>query len=134
MELRLISQPLTAIPTAEMVLPSLHVISDQFLKWKENYSYIPALLNESRQASVFGKAFCLKGSAHLSQSDFQLLFPNLCRRYFHANRDAGEVMDVNIRAGVEFLREVGVEGIHGKKDVIFEEQNLEAWEELEKEI
>jgi hypothetical protein len=43
-------------------------------------------------------------------------------------------MDVNIRAGVEFLREVGVEGIQGKKDVIFEEQDIEAWEELEKDI
>jgi len=42
-------------------------------------------------------------------------------------------MEVNIRAGVEFLREVGVEGIQGEKDVIFEEY-IDAWEELEKDI
>ena len=53
----------------------------------------------------------MKGSAHISQSDFQLLFPNLCRRYFHAKADADKVMDLNVRAGIEFLRTLGVEGV-----------------------
>ena len=75
----------------------------------------------------------MKGSAHLSQSDFQLLFPNLCRRYFHAKADAEVIMDVNVRAGIEFLRTLGVEGVKAEKDTIFEEK-LDAWEELEKDI
>jgi Platelet-activating factor acetylhydrolase, isoform II len=75
----------------------------------------------------------MKGSAHLSQSDFQLLFPNLCRRYFHAKADAGKVMEVNVRAGVEFLRTIGIEGFEVEKDRIFEEK-IDAWEELEKDL
>jgi len=75
----------------------------------------------------------MKGSAHISQSDFQLLFPNLCRRYFHAKANADEVMDLNVRAGIEFLRTVGVEGVKVEKDAIFEEK-IDAWEELEKHI
>ena len=73
----------------------------------------------------------MRGSAHVSQSDFQLLFPNLCRRFFYAETDANKIMDVNVRAGVEFLRTVGVEGVMAEKDAIFEEE-IDGWEELEK--
>jgi hypothetical protein len=77
--------------------------------------------------------FYMKGSAHLSQSDFQLLFPTLCRRYFHANAPADKVMSLNVRAGLEFLRTLDIEGVKVEKDGIFEEQ-IDAWEELEKDL
>ena len=73
----------------------------------------------------------MRGSAHISQSDFQLLFPNLCRRFFYAKADANNVMDLNVRAGIEFLRTVGVEGVTAENDTIFEEE-IDGWEELEK--
>jgi len=123
--------PLSAIPTAKLTVPSLHVISEQFLKWNENYKAIPPLLKESRESSAFARAFYLKQSAHLSQSDFQLLFPNLCRRYFHAKAEADKVMDLNIRAGLEFLRTIEIKGVKAQKDSIFEEK-IDDWEELEK--
>jgi hypothetical protein len=41
-------------------------------------------------------------------------------------------MDVNIRAALEFLRRIEVEGLKVQKDPIFEEK-IDAWEELEKE-
>ena len=75
----------------------------------------------------------MKGSAHLSQSDFHLLFPNICRRYFHAKAEGPKVMDVNIRGAVEFLRTLGVDGVKAKKDPIFEER-VDEWEELEADI
>ena len=91
------------------------------------------MLNESRSSSSFAKLFYIKGSAHLSQSDFHLLFPILCRRYFHAKADGDKIMDVNVRAGVEFLRRIGIEGVMAESDAIFEEE-LDIWEELEKAI
>jgi len=42
-------------------------------------------------------------------------------------------MDVNVRAGVEFLRRIGIEGVMAESDAIFEEE-LDIWEELEKAI
>lgn len=42
-------------------------------------------------------------------------------------------MDVNIRAAVEYLRMLGVDGVNAKKDPIFEER-IDAWEELEADI
>ena len=126
-------EPLSAIPTAKLTVPSLHIISEQFLKWSDNYRRVPPLLSESRSSSSFAKLFYIKGSAHLSQSDFQLLFPSVCRRYFHANADADQIMDVNVRAGIEFLRTLGVEGVKAEKDTIFEEE-FDAWEELERDI
>lgn len=116
-----------------MALPALYIVSEQYLKWSENYRALPPLVNESRSSSFFAKIFYMKGSAHISQSDFQLLFPNLCRRYLHARVDADKVMDVNVRAGIEFLRTVGINGLKAEKDRIFEEP-IDAWEELEKDI
>lgn len=40
-------------------------------------------------------------------------------------------MEVNVRAGLEFLRRVGIEGVKGEKDTIFE-QEIDEWVELEK--
>lgn len=42
-------------------------------------------------------------------------------------------MDMNIRAGLEFLRTIEVPGVKVEKDTIFEEK-IDAWEELEKEL
>jgi platelet-activating factor acetylhydrolase len=79
--------------------------------------------------------FYVKGSVHWSQSDFQLLFPYLTRRYFHAKVDAAEVMDLNVRAGLEFLRRVGVEGVMGDSDPIFDNgHGMDGWVELEREL
>ena len=102
------------------------------MKWQDNYRALPPLLKESRESSSFAKVFYLKGSAHLSQSDFQLLFPNLCRRYFHAKADAARNMEVNVRGSLEFLRRIDIEGVKGEKDMIFE-QEIDDWVELEKE-
>jgi platelet-activating factor acetylhydrolase len=74
--------------------------------------------------------FYLEGSAHLSQSDFQLLFPYLCRRFFHARAEGPKVMELNVRSGVEFLRNVNVK-VKAEKDGIFTD-DIEGWVELEK--
>lgn len=42
-------------------------------------------------------------------------------------------MDVNIRAGVEFLRTLGVDGVKAEKDPIFEER-MDSWVELEADL
>lgn len=42
-------------------------------------------------------------------------------------------MELNIRAGLEFLRRIEVGGVKVEKDMIFEE-TIEDWEELEKEL
>jgi hypothetical protein len=42
-------------------------------------------------------------------------------------------MELNVRASLEFLRTLGIEGVKVDKDTIFEER-IDAWEELEKDI
>ena len=116
-----------------MTIPSLFIISEQFFKWPANYKALGPLLNESRTSSAFAKLIHVRGSAHLSQSDFQLLFPGICRRYFQAKADAAKVMKINIRAAKAFLRVIGVEGFNVEIDHFFEEKS-DAWEELEMEI
>ena len=113
-------------------MPTLHIVSEQFVNWSENYRDLSSLLKESREMSSFAKLYYIKGSAHVSQSDFQILFPMICRRYFHAKAEASRIMDLNVRAGVEFLRTLGV-GVKAAKDGIFEEED-DSWIELEKDM
>jgi len=42
-------------------------------------------------------------------------------------------MDLNVRAGVEFLRILGIDGVKGEKDAIFQARD-DALEELERDI
>ena len=50
------------------------------------------------------KLYYIKQSAHLSQSDFNLLFPIMFRK---AVPDPQKVLGLNVRAAVQWLREVG---------------------------
>src|ERR1700736_5554435 len=111
-----------------MTVPSLQIISEQFMKWSENYQQVTSFLKESKESSSFAKLYYYQGSAHISQSDFHLLFPYVTRRFFHSKADAFKIMELNVRAGIEFLRSVGV-GVKAEKDVIFEEI-IEGWVEL----
>jgi platelet-activating factor acetylhydrolase len=51
--------------------------------------------------------FYVASSAHLSQSDFGVLFPRLTKRVFKADRPA-RVLRLNLRAQLQFLRQNGV--------------------------
>jgi platelet-activating factor acetylhydrolase len=110
----------------------LYIISDQFRKWTANYKSFPPLLAESRSSSNFAKLFYTKGSAHISQSDFQQLFPFLCRRFYGARVDSAQNLALNVRAALEFLRRLGVEGLQAQPDGILDCET-EEWIELEKE-
>ncbi|EPS41683.1 hypothetical protein H072_4408 [Dactylellina haptotyla CBS 200.50] len=78
------------------------------------------------------KLYYAAGSAHMSQSDFGILFPRSAK-YFTKVDDSEGVLDLNVRAVVEFMREQGMtvadfkEG--NKRDAeIFGEEALKGWE------
>ncbi|KAF3939124.1 hypothetical protein ABW19_dt0201295 [Dactylella cylindrospora] len=53
------------------------------------------------------KLYYVMKSAHLSQSDFGVLFPRSAR-YFAKVEDSEGVLDLNVRAVTEFMREQGI--------------------------
>ena len=94
--------------------------------------------SRASQKSVPGqpdrRLYYAKKSAHMSQSDFGILFPRSAR-YLTKVDDSEGVLDLNIRAIVEFMRERGAKvapfatGEGKERDVeIFGEEAVAEWE------
>ncbi|KAF3913926.1 hypothetical protein ABW21_db0205895 [Orbilia brochopaga] len=85
------------------------------------------------------KFYYPKTSAHMSQSDFGILFPRSAR-YFAGVNDSEAVLEMNIRAVTTFMRERGLKvaphvaetGGDGKN--IFDEDGVDGWEAVELEL
>lgn len=89
-------------------VPTLCIASDAFQKWSTNFTAVKRLLKPTDEATKLNKLCWIKQSAHLSQSDFQLLFPTATKFAFKAAIDPHHCMDLNVRAAREFLRRLGI--------------------------
>jgi len=45
----------------------------------------------------------VRGTIHVSQSDFSLLYPNVCSIFLKASADPERALDINVNASLEFL-------------------------------
>ncbi|KAK6338907.1 hypothetical protein TWF696_009708 [Orbilia brochopaga] len=84
------------------------------------------------------KFYYPKTSAHMSQSDFGILFPRSAR-YFTGVNDSEGVLEMNIRAVTAFMREQGLKvAAHvaesGDGKDIFGDDGVEGWEAVELEL
>ncbi|KAI9647684.1 hypothetical protein NHQ30_004069 [Ciborinia camelliae] len=93
----------------------LAVESQAFYKWTEHFNATKRLLSadpSSHNPSSGGKSephfYYPSTSAHLSQSDFGVLFPWVTKRVFAAE-EPERIMRLNVRAVMQLLRERGVE-------------------------
>jgi platelet-activating factor acetylhydrolase len=92
----------------------LAVESQAFFKWRVHLKATKRLLSPDPTAETHdyqGRAepwfYYAEGAAHLSQSDFGMLFPWVVRRVF-GTREGERVMRLNVRAGLELMRGRGV--------------------------
>ncbi|KAI9849078.1 MAG: hypothetical protein M1838_000279 [Thelocarpon superellum] len=92
----------------------LAILSDAFFKWKANLESTKQILAENttlraRESTKPGpRMFYVKSSAHLSQSDFGVLFPWFTKRILKAHAPE-RTLALNVRAISQVLRESGVE-------------------------
>ncbi|KAM0314860.1 hypothetical protein ACHAO8_004337 [Botrytis cinerea] len=93
----------------------LAVESQAFYKWTEHFNATKRLLSadpSSHHPSSDGKSephfYYPTSSAHLSQSDFGVLFPWVTKKVFAAE-EPERIMKLNVRAIMQLLRERGVE-------------------------
>ena len=89
--------------------PPLAILSEAFFKWRSNLEDTKrALLPANGQCpDVKPHIFYPISSAHLSQSDFGLLYPYLTRRFMKA-LDPERTLRLNVRAILESLRRSGI--------------------------
>lgn len=119
-----------------LTVPTLCVASQPFQQWSSNWRAVVKLLSPPSSSSsssspsppsvTSGKeggrrnVLCwIKESAHLSQSDFGILFPLPTKYAFKATIDPRRAMDLNVRAVREFLRSVVQVGDEPADEAIF---------------
>ncbi|KAI9810611.1 MAG: hypothetical protein M1827_006173 [Pycnora praestabilis] len=92
----------------------LAVLSEAFFKWQGNLKYSKRVLSENpasnsyKQSKPGPRFFYPVASAHLSQSDFGVLFPWVTKKVFKAENPE-RTLRLNVRAILQVMREVGQE-------------------------
>ncbi|KAI9882330.1 MAG: Pre-rRNA-processing protein ipi3 [Watsoniomyces obsoletus] len=91
------------------------ILSEAFFKWGENLQYTKQVLSpdptSTRTSSAHNqqlRIFYPVSSAHLSQSDFGVLFPWLTKKLCNAD-EPERTLRLNVRAALQMLREQGYE-------------------------
>jgi len=89
--------------------PILAILSSAFFNWTGNLNQIKAALHNPNMEKSSQRAhiFYPMDSAHLSQSDFGILFPNLTK-YVAKAAEPERGMRLNVRAILETLRQNGI--------------------------
>ena len=89
--------------------PPLAILSEAFFKWKGNFEDTKRViaLPKTRSTKLKPLVFYPISSAHLSQSDFGLLYPYLTRKFMKA-LDPERTMRLNVRAILESLRRCNI--------------------------
>lgn len=112
----------------------LAVLSEAFYKWRGNMDGMKLACSEdptdesasSSPTKTQPHFFYPEVSAHLSQSDFAMLFPRLTRFAFKAG-DPQRCLDLNVRAILQALREAGFD-VSGTSKVNLQEYSTDGLE------
>ncbi|KAI9856416.1 MAG: hypothetical protein M1824_005454 [Vezdaea acicularis] len=95
-------------------LPVLAIMSEAFFKWNPNLKNLRRLLSPDPSKPIQGEPrvgphiFYPASSAHLSQSDFGVLFPWLTKRIFKA-QEPERTLRLNLRAMLQLISNNGTE-------------------------
>ncbi|KAF2017633.1 hypothetical protein BU24DRAFT_420677 [Aaosphaeria arxii CBS 175.79] len=93
-------------PRHRIHLPLLGINSEAFMYWQKNLDAVTSLMEETREQGAPAFLCTVRGSIHLSQSDFTILFPHVCSFFLKATVHPQRAIDLNISASLEFLRDV----------------------------
>jgi len=116
---RLASRPLPCFhddDAAATVAPGgaavISILSAAFLAWQGNYAGVKRILRDPASSAAAARRpsaqlFYPLNSAHLSQSDFAILFPHITK-YLAKAQDPERTLRLNVRAVLETLRRAGV--------------------------
>ncbi|KAF2100600.1 hypothetical protein NA57DRAFT_37102 [Rhizodiscina lignyota] len=85
--------------------PLLALNSEAFSYWSSNFRTVDSLIAEARSDPHPAPSWLLtvRGTIHISQSDFSILYPNLSAFMLRATANPRRAVDVNVSATFEFL-------------------------------
>ncbi|KAF1974225.1 hypothetical protein BU23DRAFT_638439 [Bimuria novae-zelandiae CBS 107.79] len=93
-------------PAHRIHLPLLGINSEAFMYWQANFDAAMSLMKEAKEQEAPAVLCTVRGSVHINQSDFSVLYSNITSFFFKATVHPQRAIDLNISASLEFLREV----------------------------
>lgn len=86
-------------------IPLLAINSEAFTYWPENFATVSSVVQETQNAPSRSPAWLMtvRGTVHVNQSDFSLLYPQMCSFALKSMADPRRALDLNINASLEFL-------------------------------
>ncbi|KAH6650258.1 platelet-activating factor acetylhydrolase, isoform II-domain-containing protein [Chaetomium tenue] len=84
--------------------PVLSIGSEAFMHWAENFDCIEQVCNEARAADTLSWMTTIRGSTHLSQTDFAVLYPNWMSLLMKTIVDPKRAIYLTVHSALEFLR------------------------------
>ena len=86
--------------------PLLGINSEAFMYWQENLDTAISLCREAEEQGALSWLMTVRGTVHLSQSDFCVLYPRLVALLLKQTLKPQRAIDINISASLEFLTSV----------------------------
>lgn len=83
--------------------PLLGINSEAFMYWDANFKVAKSVAEEAREAGKPAWLMTVRGTVHISQSDFCILYPRIARNVLKMTMSPVRAIDVNIDASLDFL-------------------------------
>ncbi|KAH8723190.1 platelet-activating factor acetylhydrolase, isoform II-domain-containing protein [Phaeosphaeriaceae sp. PMI808] len=91
-------------PKHRIHLPLLGINSEAFMYWQSNFDAVQSLMREASEHGSPAYLLTVRGSVHITQSDFSILYKHACSFFLKATVHPNRAIDLNISASLEFLR------------------------------
>lgn len=92
-------------PGHRITTPLLAINSEAFMYWPDSFKSVMSLCNEAKEQDALVWMMTVRGSIHVSQSDFSILYTN--RKSFpQDDYQPRRAIDLNINASLDFLKHV----------------------------
>lgn len=101
-------------PKHRIHLPLLGIASEAFMYWEKNWNASMSLMKEASEHGAPAYLLTVRGSVHINQSDFSILYRHLTSFFMKATVNPERAIDLNVGTSLEFLRLVTPDSGGGK--------------------
>jgi platelet-activating factor acetylhydrolase len=91
-------------PRHRIHLPLLGISSEAFMYWEKNWDSTMSLMKETSEHGAPAYLLTVRGSVHISQSDFSILYKHVVSFFLKATVHPQRAIDLNVSTSLEFLR------------------------------
>ena len=99
-------RPAESDPQHRIQVPLLGINSEAFMYWPDNFRVANAICEEVQEQGSLCWMMTIRGTVHISYSDFCLLYPHIASVVMKTTIDPVRALNLNIDASLDFLSRV----------------------------